>query len=73
MGVGKVGGRASYERKSKSLVVALTVDTALAVLARHVGGVLRAPAVDQLEPELAVGDPLVPFERRVGAVPHQHA
>ena len=34
-------------------VVALAIDAALAVLARHVGVVLPAPAVDELEPKLA--------------------
>ena len=34
-------------------VVALAIDAALAVLTRHVGVVLPAPAVDELEPKLA--------------------
>ena len=62
----------SYEL-ARSFVVALTIDTALAVLTCHVRVVLAAPAVDELEPKLAVCDPLVPLERGVGTVPHKHA
>ena len=58
---------------ARSFVVALTIDTALAVLTCHVRVVLAAPAVDELEPKLAVCDPLVPLERGVGTVPHKHA